>query len=374
MADNFNVFGLPDNEEFDPKKGSNSPSKLSGDKVAGLNKMMDQLMNGLPEETRKMFSDIMDSINIIPITGEDSKEFEKLKKAFSVDINKHMDLLNKLGAIDCDGDCDHCSCNDCNDEDDDKEESWVYPEELDALFSEEFKKIKYISDPEFKEHFQEVFSSPTEKAMITAIASYLTTPIFNKIEKLSLQYCNDQYALLSGIITDEGGETHEVAVVAVETEPKKFMYYIPLYGNNIAFNKETDETEFLDEDVDNEMIEMATKWMGYKDKKAFLITPHEFGSIKPSRQSVHSYGDFLQLGTITSNGSAASNLFIKDANLDESKTTFPIYVKFAEEHSREELQAFSDKFFNVDFNECGYLNTIELKYTRDGKIYFDLDF
>lgn len=279
------------------------------------------------------------------------------------------------------------------------------PEEDDEIEDFEMAKLTYLrpeffgtvmcdEDPDLYEHFTEKYGVDSSKYLDDNIgiknfeATDITAALpLNQIKNLKFVEANEKFILFYA--EPEESETYYGFFVAVIRQNGEYCLYIPEFSNTFKYNPEEETLSFyswnekdlfLGDDKNFTSfihlnickIELAIKFALATEKKT-LITPVEFGKIKNLIQPVQHDSQFLKIGNITSNESSKAVLLKKDADLDISKKTFPLYFRFPNVIDKENLVTLSTILFKVNFNESEFMKNTELQYTN-GKLFVDVDF
>lgn len=394
---NFSFSGFPMNEEIEIPDPRPSKSK-AGDPRDFLN----QLGKMNPEELKKMLPpEALEELNeIAEQTGSTIDEMLSGATATAQQLTGHgvggmmkmveqmMNEMFGLGGMPGEDDCD---CDDC---DDDCDCHHAHYELADAKYlnPEMFGSIECVEDPDLYEHFVDKYGTDSTKYLdpnlgikafeYTALTASL--PLQN-VKNLKFLEANNRFILFYAEV--DIPDTYGFFVAFFKTEDDYSMY-IPEFRNTfdvqdgvaVLFNPAENEAMFTIDPNGSAMfdqlcipsIEFAINF-ALAPKKRTLLNPHQFGTIKNTMPSVKKDSMFLKVGNITSNESSEAILLKKDAELELSETTFPLYFNFGRVVDKESLMEVAQIIFKTDLNNCKLLDNCELKYTNDHRLYIDID-
>lgn len=415
--DEFEFSGFATNESFEvPDDEIPNVTKRKKDNDDPVNQMFKEALNGLDFDfsginTDDLKNSLSDNIKmqLEDLSASLGKsEDDILTSAMDMVMNLlsgNKDTTNALAGMltdivnededdDCNEDCIHCSHNgDCPDAHFRYELS-----DRKYLNSEDFGCLECISDINLYSAFKEKYGDDSSKYLDSAEGiknvqcNELTSQLpLNEVKELKYIDSTDKFILFFAVIPNE--EEYGF-YVAVYREPSgEYVLYIPSYRNTFNVYKDESGNEVAELFKPDELpaffykgkdgtpqfaaLDMYLLEMGINfslvPKANPITSPHDFGTIKNIQASPTRPSSMLQIGNIESNESSKAILLKKDAELDLNQTVFPLYVMFSRKMDENELNAFSEIFFKVDFNSCKLLDNVELCFTPYHELYFKLD-
>lgn len=397
MADNFKFSGFPENESFevpDPSSKSSKNRGFQGPSFADAkkefenmsDKEMQDIINHLPPEVQKFMS----AAGIDP-----TKMFQQVGGMLS---NMTEDEYNAMcEAIEgMEDDSSQAHCGNCNKHSDDNSVNNIFPTgNIDFLFPDEFGSIECESSENLYEEFVARYGSDSTQYLDDNIGlrDFILNDItgtldFDEIKNMRFIMSNENFILF--YMEPKESDEYGYYAAVIKKGNNNFAVYIPTFSNTFGWDDEEEVAYHYNLEDDNFMftgnpsnissfkflaanvIEFAVSF-ALAPKKKSLISPKDFGTIKTIRPSITGNSKFLPIGKIVSNGSTQATLLLKDAELPLDKDSYNLFMKFPEVINDHSLRFISSILFQVDYNECLLLDNVELKYTSDGKLYFDVE-
>lgn len=398
MSDNnFRISGIPNNDDIDIPETPSKKSKTSGFHMISSEDLKHMSQKDI-NEIQKMLPPEMQ--NFISMTGIDfTQMFNEVGNMLSNMSDKQIEnMCEMMGeATNIEG-CLHCT-NHSDDEEDDPRN--LFPTgNSEYLAADEFGSIECYSSENLYEEFVARYGSDSNLYLDDniGIRDFLLNEITSTInidEIKNMRFINttENYILFYMEPKDESNYGFYAAVIKKGEE--NFAIYIPTYCNTfdvitddddvnyhqvVLYNR--DETPFMFDGAANDitsfkflaanLIEFAISY-ALAPRKHVLLSPKSFGTIKNIRASASADSSMIPIGRITSNGSTNSTLLLKDAELPLDRDSYNIFMKFPSVMDEHFLRFLSQPLFEVDFNNCPLLENVELKYTTDGNLYFEVD-
>lgn len=386
MAD-FKFNGFPENESFEipdnhPSKNQNNANIPNFNDIKNMSeKDIQAAVNSLPPE----MTNFMKSVGIDPNLL--TQQLSNMVNNMSEDEFNSM-MTSMLNDEEC-GDCSNCDSNS------DISKNPFPTGEMKYLFPEDFGSVECEESESIYEEFVEKYGTDSVKylddntGLRDFILNDLTSTLdFDAIKNMRFVNSNKYFILFYMEPKDPDMYGYFAAVIKRGTD--NFAVYIPTYGNTFGITEDETSTYLYNADIDKHMFEGDISNIGsfkylsadviefaieyaLAPRKKLLLSPREFGSIRSIRPSISGDSQFLPIGKITSNGSTKSVLLLKDAELPLDNESYNLFIKFPTVVDDSFLRFFSSILFQVDFNECLLMENVELKYTNDGKLYFDLE-
>lgn len=400
---NFEFHGIPSNDEIEvpekvvkQSKGFRIPSSEDIRKITSSD--IEEIKKALPKE----FLNLMSSMGTDPDTiinqalsmmeGLDEEQLKNMLNGSSISFSTFSLDDN------CQGNC--SSCNNCDDEDMTIDE--MFPTgNPKYLFPEDFGSIECQTSENLYDEFIAVYGTDSTKYLDdnVGLRNFLLNDITAKLNFdhiKNMRFVNSTNNFILFYMEPESETDYGFYAAVIKLPDNTFAVYIPTYCNTFdMFEDEDSDEDYLEVMLFNEddqdyafdghasditsfkflaanLIEFAVSFVLAPTKKT-LITPKEFGTIRTTRASVFKDSSFFPIGKITSNKSVSATLLLKDAELPLDADNYNIFMKFPKVVDEHMLRFLSGILFNVDFNNCKLLENVELKYTSDGKLYFDID-
>lgn len=393
---NFRISGIPNNDEIEipdtPKKSISGNKHMKMISAEDLKKMSPKDI----EEIQKMMPPEMTSM--MNAMGLDfSKMFNEVGNMLANMSDEQIDSMCEMVFNMPDSSCNECA-NCSEDENDPKN---LFPTgNPEYLEPDEFGSIECYSSENLYEEFVARYGCDSTLYLDDniGIRDFLLNDItatINIDQIKNMRYINatDNYILFYMEPKEETDYGFYAAVI--KKGEGNFALYIPTYCNTfdiitdegdpdyhqvILFNCEEDSIMFDGPATDitsfrflgANLIEFSISY-ALAPKNRVLLSPKAFGTIKNIRASISADSSMIPIGKISSNGSINSTLLLKDAELPLDADSYNIFMKFPSVMSEHFLRFISAPLFEVDFNNCPLLENVELKYTPDGKLYFEVN-
>ena len=259
------------------------------------------------------------------------------------------------------------------------------------------KKWKKLTDPEnfsaflcqksrnLKEEFYDTFEKKEEYPLSLFADIIVNAEIegceFNAEDRFVIYESTEKYILGSVIPVEEHLCSYYIAFY--KDENNAWNIIIPIYGN--SYDPETGEAisfeehpewfnpntgDFLFSDIEKVHLGLD---MALTPVKNTLFAPVQFGEIQNGQRPITANSEYLYIGRIKPNGSTESDLFKRDNGLDSEKDSFDLYIKFDKEIHSDDLQALSDWFLGINWNETFLMKNTELYARSDDMLYILLE-
>lgn len=383
--DNFKVFGLPDNDEFDAPDNKKMNSKN------GLPNELDSLMKNLPEGAKNsvlaMFTDpsqLNDMLENI-FNQFNSSMGLNLKKNNSQNLAIISNFLNQQLQED-------------SEDEEDEEEPIEYALGNIKWLQNTFGKVLYTRDENIYNNFLKKYGTDSTKyadQMSGKLQGYMTdlTDNFHLKDIKNMKYImnNDKFILFFAEPKDI--TKYGYYIIFVEKDPDEFILYVPAYyntfdvdidENNISYPVlyDIDDERFIGIDKNTNELEfypfreealLFSINFALAERKKVLLSPVQFGTIKNIMPVINSDSQVIKIGTIISNESSEAILFKKDAEVDLNQKEFPLYLKFPQIITKNSLSVVAQIFFKTDFNNINLFKNVELNYDMVGNFFVDVD-
>lgn len=396
----FRISGIPENNEIEipdePKKSnSSSASRMKGFQMPNFENFSDEDIETIKKQLPKELSNFLNSSGI-----DFSNIFDQIGLMFGnvsdAQLNSILGAMGQSTGFSMCGDCD--DCDDADDEETNLDNLFPTGQQK-YLFADEFGSVECISSETLYDEFVEKYGTDSTLYLDDniGIRDFLLNDLtahlnFDDIKNMRFINNNQNFVLFYMEPKDPNNYGFYAAII--KKNEGSFALYVPTYCNTFdviegengepedvrLFNREEDPYLFDGSASDitgfkflaANLIEFAVSF-ALAPKNNVLLSPKMFGTIKNTRASISSDNSMIPIGRISSNGSINSTLLLKDAELPLDKEYYNLFMKFPTVVNDRFLRFLSGPLFEVDFNNCALLNNVELKYTHDGKLYFEVN-